>query len=121
MGSMPAGDSGRAVEPADAIADTRAALRRASGALPVVAALDAVLSELASPRDAAVWRTVLDEREAGNPSPAITVGARFGMRHDAVRKTIQRVWQRVLAASGDERFAALASLAVVAARRRLAA
>jgi hypothetical protein len=43
------------------------------------------------------------------------------MRHDAVRKTIQRVWQRVLAASGDERFAALASLAVVAARRRLAA
>jgi hypothetical protein len=111
-----------AVDPADAVAETRAVLGRLAVTTPPAADLDAALSALVSPLAAAVWLAVVDESEAGNRHPAVTVGARFGMRPDAVRKTVQRVRQCLArAAAGDERFAAGASLPGIAGRRPLAA
>ena len=76
-----------AVDPADAVAETRAVLGRLAMTTPLAADLDAALSALVSPRAAAVWLAVVDESEAGNRHAAVAVGARFGMRPDAVRKT----------------------------------
>lgn len=114
-------ERGSAVDPVDAVAETRAGLRRLAATTPLAAALDAALSALVSPLAAAVWLAVVEEAEAGSHHPAVTVGARFGMRPDAVRKTVQRVRQRLADASGDERFAALASLPVIAGCRPVAA
>ncbi|HEX6422329.1 MAG TPA: hypothetical protein VFZ79_02560 [Acidimicrobiales bacterium] len=110
------GDGPAAADPADTVTDTRAVLRRLATNTPLAAELDAALSALVSPLAAAVWLAVLDETEAGNRHPAVTIGARFGMHPDAVRKTVQRVRQRLAGAAGDERFAALASLPTVAGR-----
>lgn len=111
-----------AVDPAEAVAETRAVLGRLAMTTPLAADLDAALSALVSPRAAAVWLAAVDESEAGNRHPAVTVGARFGMRPDAVRKTVQRVRHRLArAADGDERFAAVVTLPGIAGRHPLAA
>ena len=115
VGEVPAG--GEAVDPAAVVGDARAALRRLAATRPLAADLDAALSELASPRDAAVWLAMLDERAAGNRHPAVTVGARFAMRADAVRQATHRVWGRLARAADDGRFPALALLPPLAARR----
>lgn len=115
------GGGAAAVDPTGAVAETRAVLRRLAATTPLAAELDAALSALVAPVAAAVWLAVVDEAESGNRHPAVTVGARFGMRPDAVRKTVQRVRGRLAGAAADERFAALASLDAVAARHPLAA
>lgn len=115
------GDGPATVDPADAVADTRAALRRLAATMPAAAALDAALTALVSPVAAAVWLAVATEAEVGNRHPAVTVGARFGMRPDAVRKAAQRVRQRLAEASASGRFAGLATPPVITARRPVAA
>lgn len=101
------------LDPADVICNARAALRRLACDRPDAALLDNVLSEIVSERDAALWLAVLDEREAGNRHPAVTIGTRFGMRPDAVRKAVQRVGGRLRQATENDRFAPLESLPVL--------
>jgi hypothetical protein len=110
-----------AFDPADVVSAARAALRGLASDRPDAALLDAALSETVSARDAALWLAVLDEREAGNRHPAVTVGARFGIRPEAVRKAVQRVGRRLRRATDDDRFAPLASLPVFARDERRAA
>lgn len=108
-----------AVDPEDAVAHARSTLSRLVDTrrpVRVLGVLDTALSEVVSDRDAAVWLAVLGEREAGNRHPAVTVGAQFGMRADHVRKTVQRVRQRVRQASTAERYASLAALPVLSDR-----
>ncbi|HEX6421060.1 MAG TPA: hypothetical protein VFZ77_21330 [Acidimicrobiales bacterium] len=105
----------------DAVAEVLAALRRLGATHPAAAELDAALGELVAPRAAAVWLAMAAEAAAGNRHPAVTVGARFGMRPEAVRKTSQRVRERLAEAGAGGRFAGLAALPAVAGRRRLAA
>ncbi|MGH9227954.1 MAG: hypothetical protein ACRD07_04330 [Acidimicrobiales bacterium] len=102
------------LDPADVVSEARAALKRLAFDRPDAALLDTALSETVSARDAALWLAALDEREAGNRHPAVTVGVRFGMRPDAVRKAVQRVGRRLRRATDGDRFAALASLPVFA-------
>lgn len=113
--AAPAADA--VTDPGAAIAATLAVLGRLAEEHDWAADLDAALAAVASPRDAAVWLAVLDERAAGNHRPAVTVGARFGMRPDAVRQASHRVWRRLDGAMADGRFAALGSLPAFAARR----
>jgi hypothetical protein len=110
-----------AFDPLDVVSGARATLKGLASDRPRAAMLDDALSETASDRDAALWLAVLDEREAGNRHPAVTVGTRFGMRPDAVRKAVQRVWLRLRRATDDDRFAALASLPLFAQEQRCAA
>jgi hypothetical protein len=104
--------------PVDAATEARIVLRRLACDSPAAALLDAALSEAVSDRDAAIWLGVLDEREAGNRHPAVTVGARFGLRPEAVRKAVQRVGHRLRQAAEGTRFADLASLPILAAHDR---
>ncbi|HLT70897.1 MAG TPA: hypothetical protein VKZ72_12055 [Acidimicrobiales bacterium] len=106
-----------AVDPEDVVEDALATLRRVAERDRRAAQLAAALDEVASPRDAAVWLTHLEEVAAGNRRPAVTVAARFGLGEAAVRKVVQRVWQRLLALGDDDRFPDLVRLPVVAARR----
>jgi hypothetical protein len=110
-----------AFDPAHVVSEARAALRGLASDRIDAALLDDALSETVSARDAALWLAVLDEWEAGNRHPAVTVGARFGMRPDAVRKAVQRVGRRLRRATDDDRFAPLASLPVFAQDQRRAA
>jgi hypothetical protein len=64
---------------------------------------------------------VLDEREGGNRHPALTVGVRFGMRPEAVRKAVQRVGRRLRRATHDDRFSELVTLPLFARSERRAA
>lgn len=111
-GAPPTAAGRAAFDAADVISRARAPLKGLASDRPDAALLDAALSEAASARDAALWLAVLDEREAGNRHPAVTVGVRFGMRPDAVRKAVQRVGRRLQRATEDDRFAALALLPV---------
>jgi hypothetical protein len=110
-----------AFEHGDDVLTPRAVLRGMASDRPEAALLDAALSEIVSGRDAALWLAVLDERAAGNRHPAVTVGARFGMRPDAVRKAVQRVGERLRRGTRNDRFAPLASLPVFAHDKRDAA
>lgn len=108
---------GGAVDPGDAIAAGRAALRRLAATRPLAALLDEALTEVASPRDAAVWLAMHEERVAGNRHPAVTVGARFDLRADAVRQVAHRVRRRLDRLADQGRFAALRELPALADRR----
>jgi len=120
-GTPPPAASRAVLDPAQVFSDARAALKGLASDRPDAALLDAALSETASARDAALWLAVLDEREAANRHPAVTVGVRFGMRPDAVRKAVQRVGRRLRRATDDDRFSLLASLPVFARDDRRAA
>src|SRR5690606_1797033 len=121
-GRRPPGGGVVAVGPADdAVAEVRSALRRLAAVHPVAAERDAALDELVAPRAAAVWLAMAAEAASGNRHPAVTVGARFGMRPEAVRKAAQRVRERLAHAGGGGRFAGLAALPAVAGRPRVAA
>jgi hypothetical protein len=118
---IPPAPTGLILDSAQVMSDTRAALKRLAAERPDAALFDAALSETVSARDAALWLAVLDEREAGNRHPALTVGVRFGMRPEAVRKAVQRVGQRLRRATHDDRFSDLASLPLFACSGRRAA
>jgi hypothetical protein len=94
-GAPSTGAEGTAFAPADVVSGGRAALQRLASDRPDAALLDAALSETVSPRDAALWLAVLDEREAGNRQPRGHGGRAFGMRPNAVRKAVQRVGRRL--------------------------
>ena len=74
-------------------------LRRLATRHPAAWALQARLDAAVSERDAAIWLAVQVERQSGNRSPAVTVGADHGVRPDAVRKVVERVGRRVAIAS----------------------
>jgi hypothetical protein len=109
-----------AVDPDGAVEDMLAALGRLASAHPVLAALEAALAAVASPRDRAVWLAVLDERSSGNSRPAVTVGTQYAMRPEAVRQVCLRVGRRLGSMTADGRFAELAALPVLVARGRQA-
>jgi hypothetical protein len=104
------------IEPDGAAHEPLAALRRLAPVVSWAADLEAVLSEAASTRDAAVWLATLEERAAGNASPALTVGTRFGLRSATVRQVVHRVWHRLDAAVSEGRYPALAELPLCAER-----
>ena len=73
------------------------------------------LYRVGSPRDARILLEVRLQATTGDPSPAVTVGAEHGMRPDAVRQVTRRMRARLRhLADSDERFEALAGLALVA-------
>lgn len=116
-GAVPVGASAAVVDPAAAVASGRAALRALATSRPLAGLLDDALAEGASPRDAAIWLAMAEERAAQNRHPAVTVGARFGMRPDAVRQVVHRLWRRLDSATAEDRFADLRVLPPFAARR----
>ena len=118
--SSASGLSLTAVDPEGAVGDTLGALARLAATSPEIAALDAALTAVASRRDRAVWLAVLDERASGNGHPAVTVGARFAMRPEAVRQAVHRVWGRLEAMVADGGCAGVATLPVLVARGRMA-
>lgn len=68
-----------------------------------------------STRDRELWLEYEFEKRSGNRSPAATVAPAFGMREGAVRQVVRRARRRLLGlAAGDERFAGLADLPVLA-------
>ena len=73
------------------------------------------LRRVGSARDAQILLEVRLQATSGDPSPAVTVGAEHGMRPDAVRQVTRRMRARLRdLADADERFEALAGLALVA-------
>jgi hypothetical protein len=100
--------------PQDLAIAPRQALQRLAKSRPRACDLDAALSELVSPRDAAVWLAVEFERAGGNRHPAVTVGAGFGMTDVGVRKVVQRVRTRLAQAAIDGRYPALRRVPVLA-------
>jgi hypothetical protein len=116
--TSPIGPPLAALDPDRAVEDMLAALGRLATAHPVLAALDAALAAVASPRDRAVWLAVLDERSSGSSRPAVTVGTQFAMRPEAVRQVCLRVGRRLDSAMAEGRFADLAALPVLVERGR---
>lgn len=82
---------------------------------PGCALLFEALERVASERDRALLLEVRAQDAAGDPSPAVTVGKRHGMKPDAVRQVACRVRNRlrVLAAT-EGRFAELEGMAILA-------
>lgn len=94
-----------APEIAGRVEDPMAVLHRMADHDPRVTAL---LHQLAgaSDRNVAVWVGFRLEVEAGNRSPAVTVGADHQMNPAALRKVVQRVNQRLDTDGPDLGFAA---------------
>lgn len=77
--------------------------------------LSQALAKVASPRNRAVLLEVKVQSALGDPSPADTVGHRYGMRPDNVRQVVKRTRDRLRRlAAEDQRFAPLADLALLA-------
>ena len=84
-------------------------------ALPISRLVHDALRRVGSARDAQILLEVRLQATSGDPSPAVTVGAEHGMRPDAVRQVTRRMRARLRdLADADERFEALAGLALVA-------
>ena len=105
-----------AVDPGAAVAAGLTALRHLAETRRLAALVGDALTEVASPRDAAVWLAMAEERAIGNRHPAVTVAARFEMRPDAIRQVAHRVGRRLDAATAEPRFAALRTLPLLAQR-----
>ena len=76
-----------------------------------VALLQEALAETATPRNAAILLEVKLQDSLGDPSPANTVGAHYGMRPDAVRQVVKRTLDRLRRLiCAEPRFAPLADL-----------
>lgn len=114
-------DNGHYAASHDLAVGPRQALQRLADLRPRARDLDAALSELVSPRDAAVWLAVESERAGGNRHPAVTVGARFGMTDVGVRKVVQRVRTRLARAAADGRYPALYGVPILAVHVSVAA
>lgn len=85
--------------------------RRHAGCALVLEALERV----ATRRDQAIVLELRCQIAAGDPSPALTVAARHNVSGEVVRQAASRVRKRLsLLAAGEERFAGLADLALVA-------
>jgi hypothetical protein len=68
-----------------------------------------------SPRDRSLVLEVKVQASLGDPSPAVTVAERHGMRPDAVRQAVKRALDKLRdLARREERFAPLADLALLA-------
>lgn len=90
-------------------------LARLAAVDPEVALLSAGLALVASPRDRLVFLEVGIQTALGDPSPAVTVGALYGMKPASVRQQSRRTRLRLRAlAESDPRFGPLVELAVVA-------
>lgn len=95
--------------------DTSVHLRRLASKLPEVALLCEGLERVASARDQVVFMELGIQVALGDPSPAVTVGALFGMNPASVRQQSRRTRLRLRAlAQAEPRFGPLADLAVVA-------
>jgi len=76
---------------------------------------DALDEARISPRDRELVLEYAYEKQAGNPAPATTVAAAFGMKEATVRQAFRRAVQRLRRlAAEDERFAPLAELPLLA-------
>jgi hypothetical protein len=69
---------------------------------PRFASFDEVLRECTSERDRGIVVEYLQQQAGGDPSPAHTVGAMFGLEPPAVRKAFSRAMQKVRRLLGDE-------------------
>ncbi len=75
----------------------------------------AALEQVATRRDRAIVLEVRAQMAGGDPSPALTVARRHGVTPEVVRQVVSRVRARLARlAAHEERFAALADLAMVA-------
>lgn len=82
---------------------------------PGCALLFEALERVASTRDRALLLEMRCQDAAGDPSPAVTVAARHGMRPDAVRQAACRVRSRLrLLAATEGHFAPLEDMAILA-------
>jgi hypothetical protein len=90
-------------------------LARLRSSHPTCELLAQALAHVATPRDQALLFGVKVQRSLGDPSPAVTLGAVWGLRPDAVRQVVRRVTDRLrrLAAT-DLRYAPLADLPLLA-------
>jgi hypothetical protein len=95
--------------------DLMAVFDRLAAVLPAVALVRDGLATVASARDQAILLEVGVQAVLGDPSPAVTVAVDRGMSPDAVRQALSRTRRRLRhLAEDDERFAALADLAIAA-------
>jgi len=81
---------------------------------PVVDLFHRALGEAGSPRDQEVFVAYVVQQQAGDHSPAVTVGVMFDMTPEAVRKAVSRLrasLRRLVA--NDPRFAVLEGLPIV--------
>ena len=69
---------------------------------PRFASFDEVLRECTSDRDRRIVVEYLQQQAGGDPSPAHTVGAMFGLEPPAVRKAFSRAMQKVRKLLGDD-------------------
>lgn len=82
---------------------------------PGCALLFEALERVASERDRGLLLEMRSQEAAGDPSPAVTVGRRHGMKPDAVRQAACRVRRRLrILAATEGRFAPLEDMAILA-------
>jgi hypothetical protein len=62
---------------------------------PLLALFHLALSRAGSARDQEIFLTFTIQKQAGDPSPAVTVGEPLGLRPDAVRQVVARVRRRL--------------------------
>ncbi|HET7487019.1 MAG TPA: hypothetical protein VFJ85_03765 [Acidimicrobiales bacterium] len=73
------------------------------------------LDSVASPRNQSILLSVKVQAALGDPSPSVTVARQHGLRPDAVRQVVKRALDKLRGlAAGDDRFAPLADLALLA-------
>lgn len=95
--------------------DVMALLDGLAGQWPLVALVREGLEAVASARDRQILLEVELQAVLGDPSPAVTVAAEWGMQPAAVRQVVSRTRRRLRGlAQGDERFAPLADLPLAA-------
>ncbi len=87
--------SGPAVEAAEPWAGVDLTLVDVAAVDPAVARLVEAIGLVGSPRDAAVHTEYRVQRAAGDPSPANTVAAEFGLRPDNVRQIDARMRRKL--------------------------
>lgn len=76
--------------------------------------LAGALAATATQRDQGVFLDVAQEIALGNPRPAVTVGARWGMTASAVRKVVERIRRRISAlVDDDSRYGPVAAIPAV--------
>ncbi|MFO7279744.1 MAG: sigma factor-like helix-turn-helix DNA-binding protein [Thermoanaerobacterales bacterium] len=108
-----------APEPAVGAADDRSLVDALARVAPDLESARLVAEALEaarlSPRDRELVLEYAYEKQAGNPAPATTVAAQFGMKEATVRQAFRRAVQRLRRlAAEDERFAPLAELPLLA-------
>lgn len=78
---------------------------------PLLALFRDALEQSGSERDRALFLAYVIQKQAGDPSPALTIGEPLGLRPDAVRQAVARVRRRLRAiVTSDDRFDVLVGL-----------